>query len=178
MPPTGPDGPKHRRWARTSALAHSKAHRASARVSGVIALALLAAGGCDRGDGSALTNYPDPAVYEQDPEFAGEWLGEVAGVSGELDVGDLEPGKYFGNFKADDGSVNYVLLLEQTFVEQENGGRAPSNRLLFTWQDGRGGRGNGWLLINREDTAITGKFGYDEAVDGLGDWSFIRFDAG
>jgi len=133
--------------------------------------------GCDRGgEGGAITNYPDPSVYERDPEFAGEWLGEVAGLSGELNIGELEPGKFFGSFKADDGSAEYVLLLEQSFVEQASGGRAPSNRMLFTWQDGRGGRGNGWLLINREDTALTGKFGYDSAVDGLGDWSFIRFD--
>ena len=47
----------------------------------------------------------------------------------------------------------------------------------FTWQNGLGSRGKGWLLINREDTALTGSFGYGVATEGLGEWSFERTNA-
>ena len=51
-----------------------------------------------------------------------------------------------------------------------------TNQVLFTWQDGRGSLGNGWLLINREDTALTGEFGYDPDTIGAGSWTFIRIE--
>ena len=122
-------------------------------------------------------DYPTAEVYDRDPDFSGEWVGEVGSMPGELQLGLLEPGKYFGSFRSDDGSAEYVLLLEQTMVTSEVGGSAPSNRMTFTWQDGQGGRGLGWLLINREDTALTGSFGYGRATEGLGTWTFIRFES-
>jgi hypothetical protein len=136
---------------------------------------LVLAAGCDRRE-SAGPVYPDAEAYERDPSFAGEWLGDVTDVPGVLTLGELSPGSFFGSFKADAGRPEYVLLLEQTMVDDPGGGIVPSNRMTFTWQDGLGGRGHGWLLINREDTALTGSFGYDKATEGLGSWTFIRVD--
>lgn len=123
-----------------------------------------------------VANYPPASVYELDPEFAGEWTGDVGGSPGTLTVGRLDEASYFGSFVTDDGAIEYTLLLQHSFVTTSEGGEVPSNRATFTWQDGLGSRGKGWLLINREDSAVTGSFGYGQATSGLGDWSFIRFD--
>jgi hypothetical protein len=139
------------------------------------AAGLLALAGCDR-QNTGGPGYPSADFYEVGPTFAGEWIGEVGQLPGELSLGELSPGNYFGRFKADAEKTEYALLLEQTMIEAPGGGLVPSNRLTFTWQDGLGGRGHGWLLINREDTALTGSFGYAQATDGLGGWTFIRFD--
>jgi hypothetical protein len=127
------------------------------------------------GDGTpSQSNYPPASVYEIDPEFAGEWTGDVDGLPGTLKIGELDERTFFGSFVTDDGSTEYTLLLEHTYVDTEEGGEVPSNRTTFTWQDGLGSRGKGWLLINREDTALTGSFGYGLATSGLGEWSFRR----
>lgn len=136
---------------------------------------LVAAAGCDRGN-TAGPVYPPAEAYEIDPTFAGDWIGDAGSIGGELTIGQLSEGEFFGSFQADDERTQYVLLLEQSMVEQPGGGLVPSNRVTFTWQDGLGGRGHGWLLINREDTALTGSFGYDKATAGLGTWTFIRID--
>ena len=34
----------------------------------------------------------------------------------------------------------------------------------------------GWLLINREDTALTGEYGYDQRRTEAGTWTFIRIE--
>jgi hypothetical protein len=126
-------------------------------------------------DGPASqSNYPPPSVYDIDPQFAGEWTGDVDGLPGTLKLGELDERTFFGSFVTDDGSTEYTLLLEHTYVDTEEGGEVPSNRTVFTWQDGLGSRGKGWLLINREDTALTGSFGYGLATSGLGEWSFER----
>lgn len=125
--------------------------------------------------GSSLqTNYPPASVYEVDPLFTGEWTGDVDGLPGTLTIGELDERSFFGSFVTSDRSTEYTLLLEHSHVETEEGGEAPSNRTIFTWQDGLGSRGKGWLLINREDTALTGSFGYGVATEGLGQWSFVR----
>jgi hypothetical protein len=128
------------------------------------------------GGGDEGSDYPPASVYELDPEFAGEWVGDVGGSNGTLTIGKLDQNSYFGSFVTDDGAVEYTLLLQHSYVTTAEGGEVPSNRTTFTWQDGLGSRGKGWLLINREDTAITGSFGYGQATSGLGDWSFIRYD--
>lgn len=128
-------------------------------------------GGDDEG-----SDFPPASVYEIDPEFAGEWAGDVGGTPGTLTVGELDERSYFGSFVTDDGATEYTLLLQHTFVTTAEGGEVASNRATFTWQDGLGSRGKGWLLINREDTAVTGSFGYGQATSGLGDWSFIRYE--
>lgn len=122
------------------------------------------------------TNYPPASVYEIDPEFAGEWSGDVDGIDGVFKIGRLDERSYFGSFLTADGNVEYTLLLEHTFVVTDEGSEVPSNRVTFTWQDGLGSRGRGWLLINRDDTALTGSFGYASATEGLGDWSFVRVE--
>jgi|GEM_PF-1336422 len=122
------------------------------------------------------TNYPPASVYEIDPEFGGEWSGDVDGFSGTLLLGTLDERSYFGSFVTSDGALEYTLLLDHSFVVTEQGSEAPSNRCTFTWQDGLGSRGRGWLLINRDDTALTGSFGYASATEGLGSWSFVRVD--
>lgn len=145
-------------------------------------LATLALGlGCPKRGGQTGTpqssNYPPASVYEIDPEFAGEWVGDVDGFQGTLRIGELDDRSFFGSFVTDDGVIEYTLLLEHTYVETDEGGEAPSNRTTFTWQDGLGSRGKGWLLVNREDTALTGSFGYGVATMGLGQWSFERVDS-
>jgi hypothetical protein len=149
----------------------------------VIGVVLLGLGGCPSvgpigpDESSEMAgNYPPASVYELDPEFAGEWAGDIGGSPGILTTGKLDDRSYFGSFVTDDGTTEYTLLLQHTYVTTAEGGEVPSNRATFTWQDGLGSRGKGWLLINREDTAITGSFGYGQATSGLGDWSFIRFD--
>lgn len=145
-------------------------------------LALLALAGCPTfgtqspGDDEADADYPPASVYEIDPEFAGEWAGDVGGTPGTLTVGELDERSYFGSFVTDDGATEYTLLLQHRYVTTAEGGEVASNLATFTWQDGLGSRGKGWLLINREDTAVTGSFGYGQATSGLGDWSFIRYE--
>lgn len=147
----------------------------------VAAVALTLALGCP-GTGTdnpsaSLSNFPAASVYDVDPEFAGEWDGDVGGNPGTLMIGELDERTFFGSFVTKDHSTEYTLLLEHTYVDTEEGGEVPSNRMTFTWQDGLGSRGKGWLLINREDTALTGSFGYGVATTGLGDWSFERVDS-
>ena len=89
-------------------------------------------------------------------------------------IGELDDRSFFGSFVTVDGAVEYTLLLDHTYVDTDEGGEVPSNRAVFTWQDGLGSRGKGWLLINQEDTALTGSFGYGTATTGLGQWSFER----
>lgn len=155
--------------------------RARPALLGVLLLGLVACPigttiGPDGGDGDDGGNYPPASVYELDPEFAGEWVGDIGGSPGTLTIGRLDERSYFGSFVTDDSAIEYTLLLQHSYVTTAEGGEVPSNRATFTWQDGLGSRGKGWLLINREDTAITGSFGYGQATSGLGDWSFIRYD--
>lgn len=117
---------------------------------------------------------PPATAYEIEPEFTGAWFGEVGGLPGTFEIGELSTGRYFGSFVAEDGDTEYVLLLEQSNVANDLGIDVPSNRALFAWQDGLGGRGKGWLLINRQASALTGAFGYGAATDGLGDWTLVR----
>ena len=56
-----------------------------------------------------------------------------------------------------------------------DGQPAPSNLVEFTWQDGHGDRGAGWLLVNREGSALTGTYGRGEGnTDGAGTWTFMK----
>jgi hypothetical protein len=147
-------------------------------------LGLLAAvAACDGGTSTLVTDYPDAVSYAYDPQFVGRWTGRIGGTDGEtgvtgvLELGKLRERKLFGSFRSADGRTEYVLLLEHTHVMSATGGDVPSNRLTFTWQDGRGSRGLGWFLINREATALTGSFGYGDATEGLGSWTLSRVDA-
>jgi hypothetical protein len=154
------------------------ARLAGVRLSLLVTLGTLSLGCPVTSSGGAgsgpRTNFPPASVYEIDPQFTGEWVGDVDGLGGTLNIGKLDERAFFGSFVTDDGATEYTLLLEHTYVDTEESGEAPSNRATFTWQDGLGSRGKGWLLINREDTALAGSFGYGVATEGLGAWSFVR----
>ncbi|WP_157595804.1 hypothetical protein [Plesiocystis pacifica] len=122
-------------------------------------------------------NYPVASVYEIDPDFEGEWRGDVAGLRGTLVIGPLDDRNYYGSFTTLDSNTEYTMLIEQSYVSTPEDEAVASNRALFTWQDGLGSRGHGWLLINRDDTALTGSFGYSAATEGVGSWSFTRVEA-
>lgn len=159
-------------------LARTASLEGAARLAPVLAALLLACPGTggtgSTGGATSQTNYPPASVYEIDPQFAGDWVGDVDGIPGTLTIGELDERSYFGSFVTTDSSTEYTLLLEHSYVDTEEGGEAPSNRTIFTWQNGLGSRGKGWLLINREDTALTGSFGFGVATQGLGQWSFVR----
>lgn len=139
-----------------------------------LALALVAtATACDK-DGDAGPPLPPAEAYDRPADFSGDWIGEVAGTEGTLVIGRLGPSRYRGVYEVDGAPIRYVLALEQTMVDV-SGAQVPSNRVVFTWQDGRGGRGEGWLLVNRENTALTGEFGEGDGHTG-GGWTFIRLE--
>ena len=139
-----------------------------------IALAAIAtAAACDK-DGETTLPLPPAEAYDQPSDFSGDWIGEVEATEGTLTISRLGPARYRGVYEVDGTPIRYVLALEQTMVEQ-GGAQVPANRVVFTWQDGRGGRGEGWLLVNRENTALTGEFGEGAGHIG-GAWTFIRLE--
>mgnify|MGYP001433751885 CR=1 FL=1 len=115
---------------------------------------------------------PPAEVYEAPPDFTGAWMGEVESTTGTLRIESLGDGRLYGTYKVEGVDVRYVLALQQT-MQAGGDEELPTNRCTFTWQDGRGGRGTGWLLINRESSALTGAFGEGGDHNG-GMWSFIR----
>lgn len=147
--------------------------RACPRVlAALLAAALVLAPGC-KNDGTQASTNPPAEAYDTPSDFAGQWLGEVEGQVGTLTITPLGPGRYRGIYEGDDVKVEYVLLLEQDLLPLA-GATVAGNRALFTWQDGRGGRGEGWLLINREDSALTGAFGERGLLERP--WTFIRVE--
>lgn len=136
------------------------------------AVALALAPGC-KSDGTQASSIPPAAAYDAPCDFAGEWIGEVEGQVGTLTITALGTGRYRGLYEGEDVAVEYVLLLQQDLVPV-GGDSILGNRAVFTWQDGRGGRGEGWLLINREDSALTGAFGEQGLIDRS--WTFIRVE--
>lgn len=138
-----------------------------------IAIWLSTATGC--GEPAAPT-IPPAELYRAPSNFEGDWIGEVGTVMGALEVRKIDHARYYGSYVADDSSIRYALRLEQAVLADEGGEKVGANRVVFTWQDGRGGRGRGWLLINEEDSALTGEsvFG-DEGGSGLA-WQFIRIE--
>ncbi len=124
-------------------------------------------------DGATASSVPEAEAYDAPSDFAGTWIGEVEGQVGTLTISSLGPGRYRGRYEGEAVAVDYVLLLEQDLMPL-GAGLLPGNRALFTWQDGRGGRGEGWLLINREDSALTGAFGERGLLERP--WSFIRVE--
>lgn len=137
-----------------------------------LVLALALAPAC-KDDGTQASSIPPAAAYDAPSSFAGEWIGEVDGQVGTLTITPLGPARYRGLYEGEDVEIDYVLLLEQDLVPSGSD-PMPANRALFTWQDGHGGRGEGWLLVNREDSALTGAFGERGMMDRP--WTFIRVD--
>lgn len=142
-----------------------------------ILVAFVAVVGCERGAGGEAVDITAPSaeVYpEGASDFAGEWVGESAGVFGTLKIRRLAEDRYYGQFVSDDRLIRYVANLRQVRATPEAGGEmTPGNLAVFDWQDGRGGRGGGWVLINREDSALSGEIRFG----GLGAWDFVRVDA-
>ncbi len=137
-------------------------------------LVVLAAA-CDKEYAPEL---PPAEVYVPPVEVAGEWRGEVEGVEGTLTVDDLAGNHYRGMFVASGIARRYVLNMEQLQGPDDGGAQGLTNLVKFQWQDGRGDRGEGWLLVNREGSALTGSFGRGEgATSGAGEWTFVRESA-
>lgn len=142
------------------------------------ALLLAFAGACVRGGpGPEVVDVaaPPAEVYpEGASDFSGEWVGESAGAFGTLVIERLAVDRYYGRFTSDDGMMRYVCNLRQVQTTPTTGGAmAPANLAVFTWQDGRGGRGQGWVLINRESSALTGEI----RVGAAASLDFVRVDA-
>lgn len=146
--------------------------RAGARACCALALAL----GCKTasGGGGAQTGAPAAEAYDKASDFAGEWVGESNGVLGTLEIRALGPGRYYAKFTSDDNLTRFVANMQQALVTPRRGGDLlPGNLVQFTWQDGRGGQGSGWVLINPEDSALIGEI---RAGGGGGPWNFVRVD--
>lgn len=151
------------------------------RARAVVLVALVAfVAGCPRGGGEGGGEAIDvtaPAVEvygDGESDFSGEWVGESAGVFGTLKVQRLARDRYYAQFMSDDGLVRFVCNLRQMVATPPSGGEVvPGNLAVFSWQDGRGGRGQGWVLINRDDTALSGEI----RQGGLGAWDFVRVEA-
>lgn len=143
------------------------------RLSPLLVLTLLVAG-CPHDQGGSEANYPEAVVYEGEPTFVGDWVGEVADAPGLLVLTPLGSEQIYGIFYADDESREYALIGQQRLVPTDGGARARSNLMVFDWQDGEGGRGRGWLLISRDEQAITGSFGFGTGTEGLGAWTLKR----
>jgi hypothetical protein len=142
---------------------------ASAIVAALLGVTAIA---CPNHEGEAT--HPPPEVYGEPTSFAGDWHGEAGDVTGMLEIDEMGDNRYYANFRGKDRPVRYILDVQQVLGEAPGDGAGPSNLALFTWQDGRGGRGEGWLLINRDRTALTGTFGRGDGTTGMGVWTFIK----
>ena len=161
------------------APARTASHRSTGavvarRIASLLFASFLAATAtaCPNHEGEAT--HPPPEVYGETTDFSGEWRGEVGDITGALRIESMGDNRYYANFRGEDRPVRYILSLDQIPGELAGDGTAPSNLCIFTWQDGRGGRGEGWLLINREHSALTGTFGRGEGTTGMGVWTFIK----
>lgn len=131
-----------------------------------------ALGACDKERPPEL---PPAEVYDTPIVVTGHWRGEVAGIAGELAIDQLAPQRFRGMFVASDQPRRYVLNMTQRLAPDEGGVQVPANLIEFRWQDGRGDRGAGWLLVNRDGSALTGSFGRGEGVAaGAGEWTMVR----
>lgn len=140
-----------------------------------VALLLALVGGCDRDgpEGEAVDiTAPTAEVYPSGAsDFTGEWIGESAGIFGTLSVERLGPDRYYGRFTSKDGLTRFVCNMRQVQATPAAGGAmTPGNLVVFTWQDGRGGRGQGWVLINHENSALSGEIRHG----GQAAWDFVR----
>lgn len=130
---------------------------------------------CDTASsGGGGTVVPAAEAYERPSAFEGKWLGESDGVMGTLMIERLGERRYYARFVDDTGAPRYVANVQQDRVPAGDDG-IPGNLARFTWQDGRGSGGSGWLMINREDSAITGMLTHG-ASQRPGSLSFIRVD--
>jgi len=142
----------------------------------LLGLGCWAVAGCDPAGNEPP--HPPPEAYESPSDFAGKWRGEVDGIAGQLRIDRLSEGRYYANFRGRERPERYILSMTQTRAEMGEGDMVLANVCSFTWQDGRGAVGTGWLVINREDTTITGTFGRGGSMSGMGVWTFVRAGVG
>jgi hypothetical protein len=134
----------------------------------LVALMMFA---CDK---TRAPELPPAEVYAQPVSVEGEWRGEVGDLDGTLDLTPLGRDRYRGVFQASGRSVIYVLNVVHVRAPDKEGVPKPSNQLLFDWQDGRGDRGAGWLLVNEDGSMLTGSFGRgDGNTEGAGKWTMV-----
>lgn len=126
-------------------------------------MALLALPACGPGLVPEVT-LPPAESYDVPSNFAGVWVGEADGAAGTLEVEAVGESQYRGVYTGDDDDIEYTLTLEQDMVPAGETTIA-GNRATFHWQDDQGIEGEGWLLINREDSALTGAFGERGILD-------------
>lgn len=129
--------------------------------------------GCQSASGATRAVYPNAEAFAQAPEFEGTWRGKIDRYQGELRIGELSPHRFFGNFSSDHGGIDLALLMDQSSVQTLGGTSMDSNRLLFTWQDGEGARGHGWMKINERGELLLGESGPLEQIEGS-EWKFER----
>ncbi|MEZ4379726.1 MAG: hypothetical protein R3A79_00140 [Nannocystaceae bacterium] len=135
-------------------------------------LGLFACLACDHSGSPVTVATPPAELYDAPIEFAGTWRGESDEGMGKLEIRKLGNLRYYGRFAADDGLHTYVANMSQETVLQEDA-RQPANVLSFTWQDGRGGVGKGWLMIDQDSAALTGELVYGDSQR-RGSLAFVR----
>jgi len=125
--------------------------------------------GLTGGPGLAL---PVAEAYPTPSEFRGRWLGESDDSLGFLEIQELGGGRYYGRFSSDDRLRKYVANMTQIMaIDGEE--QVPGNVLRFTWQDGRGGVGSGWLMVDEDSSALTGELVYGDS-NRSGVLAFVR----
>lgn len=139
----------------------------------VLLLAFVCAtAACDKG---GTTTVPTPEVYETPIDVRGLWRGEIGGLGGELELTGLGRDRYRGVFQATGRSILYVMNVVHVRAPGPDNVPTLSNLMKFDWQDGRGDRGSGWLLVNEDGSVITGSFGRGEGnTEGAGEWTMVR----
>jgi hypothetical protein len=148
----------------------SRAERRPQRCAALVIAVSITLGACDHAHTPTL---PPAEVYEEPVAVQGHWRGEVAGLEGILDLTPLGRDRYRGVFEAR-GRL-YVLNIVHVRAPGKDGVPEPSNLLRFDWQDGRGDRGAGWLIVNEDGSMITGSFGRgDGNTEGAGQWTMVR----
>ncbi len=122
--------------------------------------------------GSAGQVVPVAEAYPTPSEFRGRWLGESDDALGFLEIQALGDGRYYGRFSSDDQMRKYVANMTQVMAT-DGEERVPGNVLRFTWQDGRGGVGSGWLMVDEDSSALTGELVYGDS-NRSGVLAFVR----
>ena len=116
---------------------------------------------CSMGGGAGLV-VPKAEAYPTPSEFRGRWLGESDDSLGFLEIQELGGGRYYGRFSSEDRLRKYVAnMTQQMATDGEE--QVPGNVLRFTWQDGRGGIGSGWLMVDEDSSALTGELVYGDS---------------
>jgi hypothetical protein len=127
---------------------------------------------CTGMTGGTSLAVPLAEAYPTPSEFRGRWLGESDESLGFLEIQELGGGRYYGRFSSDDRLSTYVANMTQQMAT-DGDEKVPGNVLRFTWQDGRGGVGSGWLMVDEDSSALTGELVYGDS-NRSGALAFVR----